>query len=348
MSLVGHIKKSFFGTTKDLNKIYKFTITNNKNTEVDIINYGATITSFRINSNGKLHDIVLGYDNITDYENGDKFFGSTIGRNANRISKSAFHLNGKIYTLNNNEGENHLHGGEVGFNKRIWEYKIKDTGVLFTYVSEDMEEGYPGRCTVNVEFTLTDDDELCIDYTGETTKDTILNLTNHSYFNLNGHNSGTILEHSLMVNGDNYTPIRQDSIPTGEICKVDNTPFDLRKSKTVKDIINKEHEQLIYGNGLDHNYCINGDDDELKLGAILESDDKTRKLLVYTTAPGIQVYTGNYIEDEQGKDGSVYKRYSGICLETQYYPDSINIDKFQSPILRAKKTYRSTTIYKVE
>lgn len=344
-----HVKVDFFGVTKDLSKVYKFTITNNNGTEVDIINYGATITSFRIKDDfGKIDDIVLGYDNISDYENGDKFFGSTIGRNANRISKSSFKLNGKLYTLNNNEDENHLHGGKVGFHKKTWDYKVKEHGVLFTYISEDMEEGYPGRCTVNVEFSLTDFDELCINYTGETTEDTILNLTNHSYFNLNGHSSGSVLEHSLMVNADNYTPIKQNCIPTGEICKVDDTPFDLRKARRICDVINKEHEQLLYGNGIDHNYCINGEDNELKLGAILESNNKKRKLFVYTTAPGIQIYTGNYIGNERGKDGIVYNRYSGICLETQYYPDSINIDKFSSPILRTGELYKSTTIYKIE
>ncbi|WP_159436118.1 aldose epimerase family protein [Anaerosalibacter sp. Marseille-P3206] len=344
-----HVKVDFFGITKDSNKVYKFTITNNNGTEVDIINYGATVTSFRTKDDfGKIDDIVLGYDNISDYEKGEKFFGSTIGRNANRISNSSFKLNGKLYTLYNNEDENHLHGGKIGFHKKIWDYEVKDRGVLFTYVSEDMEEGYPGRCIVNVEFSLTDLDELCINYTGETTEDTILNLTNHSYFNLKGHSSGSILGHSLMVNGDNFTPIKQNCIPTGEIRKVDDTPFDLRKAKKISDVINEEHEQLLYGNGLDHNYCINGEDSQLKLAAILASEDKSRKLFVYTTAPGIQIYTGNYIENERGKDGIVYNNHSGICLETQYYPDSINIDGFPSPILRTGDKYTSTTIYQLK
>jgi len=346
---VKYVKKDYFGTTKDLNQVYKFTIFNNRGTEVDIINYGATVTSFRINNDfGELDDIILGYDNLKDYEDRDKFFGATIGRCANRISKSSFRLNDKVYILKNNEGENHLHGGNNGFHRRIWDYEIKERGVCFTYVSEDMEEGYPGRCTLNVEYTLTDEDELCIDYTGKTTKDTVLNPTNHCYFNLNGHNSGTILKHSLIVNADNYTPIDSYSIPTGEICEVDGTPFDLRKPKIVNEVINKKHKQISYGKGLDHNFCINKDKNVLRLGAILESDNKERKLLVYTTLPGIQVYTGNNIGTENGKDNNIYKDHYGICLETQYYPNSINIPGFESPILKAGDIYSSRTIYKVE
>ncbi|MBC7087859.1 MAG: galactose mutarotase [Tissierellales bacterium] len=344
-----YVKKDYFGTTKNLNNVYKFTIFNNRGTEVDIINYGATVTSFKIkNSFGHVDDIVLGYDNLKDYENGNKFFGAIIGRCANRISKASFRLNNKVYTLKNNEGENHIHGGDGGFHRRIWNYEIKERGVCFTYVSEDMEEGYPGRCTLNVEYTLTDENELFIDYTGETTKDTVLNPTNHCYFNLNGHNNGTILKHRLIVNADNYTPIDSYSIPTGEIHGVEDTPFDLRKSKIINDIINKKHKQLLYGKGLDHNFCINGYKDELKLGAILESDNKERKLLVYTTLPGIQVYTGSNIGKEKGKNNSIYEKHSGICLETQYYPNSINIPEFESPILKAGEIYSSRTIYKVE
>lgn len=348
MSSLKYVEKAFFGTTQDLKDIYKFTIINNKGTKVEIINYGATVVSFKVaDSHGKTRDIVLGYDNLKGYENGDKFFGATIGRCANRISKASFKLNGNIYVLNNNEGDNHLHGGNEAFHRKVWDYKILDRGILLTYVSEDMEEGYPGRCTVNVKFTLTDDNQLNIEYIGKTTKDTILNPTNHSYFNLNGHSNGTILDHKLMVNADYYTPIKQDGTPNGEISKVENTPFDLRKPTRIYDIIKQKHQQLVYGKGLDHNYCIKENNNKLKLGATLQSKDNEIKLFVYTTLPGIQIYTGNNIEDGKGKNNTNYKKYSGICLETQYFPDSINIDKFASPILRKGKTYKSNTIYKV-
>ncbi len=344
-----YVKKSYFGTTKDLNRVYKFTVLNNRGTEVDIINYGATVTSFRIKDNlGKTHDIVLGYDSLDDYENGDKFFGSTIGRCANRISNSSFRINDKIYNLENNEGDNHLHGGENGFHRKIWDYKVEERVVIFTYISEDMEEGYPGRCTLKVEFTLTDDNELCINYIGKTNKDTILNPTNHCYFNLNGHNDGSILKHSLTVNANSYTPIESDGIPKGKIYKVENTPFDLRTPKSIQEVISRESKQLFYGKGLDHNFCINGKENTLRLGAILEDDSRERRLMVYTTLPGIQIYTGNNIGRENGKGNSTYLDNSGICLETQYYPDSINIDEFQSPILKAGEVYKSTTIYKIE
>lgn len=344
-----YVKKHYFGTTKDLSKVYKFTISNNKGTEVDIINYGATVTSFRMKDRlGKIHDIVLGYDSLDEYENGNKFFGSTIGRCANRISNSSFKLNDKIYNLESNEGDNHLHGGENGFHRQIWDYRIEERAVIFTYVSEDMEEGYPGRCTLNVEFTLTDENELCINYIGKANRDTILNSTNHCYFNLNGHDNGTILKHSLTVYADSYTPIRSDSIPTGEVHKVENTPLDLRTPKKIQEVINRECEQLFYGKGLDHNFCINGEENILRLGVVLEDDNRERRLLVYTTLPGIQIYTGNNIGREKGKGNNIYLDNSGICLETQYYPDSINIDGFESPILKAGEIYKSTTIYKVE
>lgn len=345
---MSYVKREYFDSTKNLEKIYKFTITNKKKTEIDIINYGATIISFRVKSqSGQIEDIVLGYDNLKDYEEGDKFFGCTIGRYANRISKSSFKLNDQLYLLNKNEGENHLHGGNVGFHKKVWNYEIVERGVAFTYTSPDMEEGYPGECSLRVEFTLNDDNELHIDYIGKSSKDTILNPTNHSYFNLNGHDNGTIFQHSLMVNGDYYTPVDKDSIPTGEICKVDNTPFDLREAKLIEGLIAKEHRQLTYGKGLDHNICINGDKDILRLAAVLESAKSSRKLSVYTSLPGIQVYTGNNIGQEKGKGNSLYENNSGICLETQYYPDSINIEGFESPILKVGDIYRSKTIYKV-
>lgn len=341
------IEKTFFGTTKSGEKVYKFSLTNNKNIKIEIINYGATIISFNIkDKSGNIRDIVLGYDNIDDYEKGEKYFGATIGRNSNRIEGSQFKLKGETYKLNPNEGENQLHGGDTGFQKRVWNYEVKDDSMVFTYISKDGEEGYPGECTLEVEFILNDEDELHINYTGNTDKDTILNPTNHSYFNLNGHDKGTILNHFLQVDAASFLPTREDNIPTGEKIEVKNTSFDLNTPKKVGDIVKTDHPQIKKAKGLDHNFCLDNNN-ILKLVATLFNDDKTIKLLTYTDLPGIQIYTGNFIGDEKGKDGTIYSDHSGVCLETQYYPNSINEKKFESSILRAEDTFKSTTVYKI-
>lgn len=346
---MSYVKKKYFGTTRKGEKVYKFTILNNNGLKVDVINYGATIVAFKIpDKSKKMADIVLGYDNLEDYEKDNIYLGSTIGRNANRISKASFELNNIKYILDNNEGENHIHGGKEGFHKKVWDFEITEQGIYLTYVSKDMEEGYPGECILNVEFILNDENELMINYTGTTTDDTILNPTNHSYFNLDGHDSGDILDHKLLINSDYYTPIKEDGLPIGKLCKVSDTPLDLRRLKLIRDIVSSKDMQIILGKGLDHNFSINGDEGILRFAGQLESIKAKKRLLVYSTLPGIQVYTGNNIVDKRGKGKAIYKKHAGICLETQFYPDSINIENFTAPILRKGDLYKSTTVYRIE
>lgn len=341
------IEKVFYDNTKDGREIYKFILTNKKKTRVEIINYGASITSFIVeDKEGNLKDIVLGYDNLLDYQEGKKSIGVTVGRHANRIKGASFKLNGEVYKLNPNIGEHQLHGGETGFQKRVWDYEVKENSMVFKYTSGDGEEGYPGECTLEVEFILNDENELHINYRGTTDKDTLLNPTNHSYFNLNGHNSGDVLNHKLQVNAEEYLPIDESSIPLGYKEKVKGTDFDLNTSKRIGDIIVSQDKQIVGVNGLDHTFCLD-ERKELKLASTLYNDDNSIGLFTYTDLPGIQVYIGNFLGKVEGKQGAIYENYSGICLETQYYPNSINVEEFESPILRAGDVFKSTTIYKI-
>lgn len=361
------IEKFPFGMTKYGEDVYKFSLSNKKKTRLEIINYGASIISFILeDQDGNCKDIVLGYDKLIDYEKGEKYFGATIGRYANRIKDSQFQLNGKTYKLNPNEGKNQLHGGNRGFQKRVWDYEIKDESIIFKYISEDGEEGYPGTCTLEVEYSLNDEDEVHINYTGSSDKDTLLNPTSHSYFNLDGHDRVGILDHYLEIDANYYLPKDGEGIPLGEVRSVKDTPFDFRKSKKINTIFQsndeeKNNEEIKESKGIDHNFCLNSGDlgnsyfDEekvfeekiVKLAASIYNSHKTLKLLCYTDLPGLQVYTGNFIQGERGKYGVIYSDYSGIALEPQFYPNSINEENFQSPILKAGETFTSTTIYKL-
>ncbi len=345
------IENSLFGKVND-QTIQLFTLRNNIS-EVRIINYGGIVMGWDVpDKNGEKDDIVLGFDNLDDYLGDHPYFGAIVGRYANRIAKGAFQLNGEHYLLAKNNGVNSLHGGISGFSHKIWDYRSweeKDRVVVeLSRVSPHMEEGFPGNLKVKVKYSLDNNNQLRIDYLAHTDMDTICNLTNHCYFNLNGAGNGTILDHKLTLDALYFTPVSSDLIPTGDFLMVDSTPFDFRRSKTILNDIYSDHPQMILGNGYDHNFVLNKKPGELKKCAELKSDITNRVLEVKTTEPGLQIYTGNWLNsDIVGKDDKKYERFGGICLETQHYPDTPNQDHFPPVLLKAGSSYSTTTIYRV-
>ncbi len=349
------IEKNSFGKTKEGTEVFLYTLKNHNNVSVSITNYGGIITSVKVpDKNGNISDIVLGYDHVDGYIiNNSPYFGALIGRYGNRIAKGKFSLDGVQYKLATNNGVNHLHGGEKGFDKVIWtanELHGKDTvGLELTYISKDGEEGYPGNLNVKVNYTLNDRNELRIDYTATTDKKTIVNLTNHAYFNLKGAGVSTILDHQLKINADRFTPIDSTLIPIGEIIPVENSPFDFRNFTKIGKRINSKDEQIKFGLGYDHNFVLNENGNQLKHAATVKEESTGRILEVFTTEPGIQFYSGNFLDGSiTGKNNIVYNRRNGFCLETQHFPDSPNHNNFPSTELRPHKVYNSTTIYKFD
>lgn len=331
--------------------IKSYTITNKNNLKMQIITYGGIITSIWVpDKKGKFDDVVLGYDSLSDYQKGDKFFGALIGRCGNRIRNSKFILNKKEYVVQANDGKNHLHGGDAGFHTVVWKGEIlnnKDNTIRLTYLSKDMEGGYPGNLHVAVEYSLTDNNELVINYSAISDKDTVCNLTNHSYFNLLGHASGNILNHKLMVNASNFTPNDSESVPTGEIKEVANTPMDFRKLKRIGEDIDADYEQIKFGNGYDHNWLLDSKGDINILSAELVDEVSGRAMDMYTTNVGVQIYSGNFLDGSDiGKGKVAYEKRSGICLETQFVPNAVNDSRFESPVIKANKEYNQTTMYK--
>ncbi|HWE94144.1 MAG TPA: aldose epimerase family protein [Tepidisphaeraceae bacterium] len=344
------IQKSDFGTTADGLPVEAYTLTNTHGLYAKIITYGATLVQMhapdRDNRDG---DVVLGFDDLAGYQSkGNPFFGATAGRVANRIANGKFTLDGQEYTLATNNGPNTLHGGTVGFDKKIWRARavatVNGPSVEFHYVSPDMEEGFPGTLDVTVTYTLTEDDALRIDYKATTDKPTIVNLTNHSYWNLSAVQSPTILDEVLILNADNYTPVNETSIPTGEIAPVRDTVFDFTEPHAIGERI----DQVPGGPpvGYDHNYVVNGKPGQLRIAARVQDPQTGRQMEVWTTEPGVQLYTSNYMDGVKGKGGVAYPRHGAVCLETQHYPDSINHPDFPSTVLRPGETYTSTTIHK--
>jgi aldose 1-epimerase len=321
--------------------------------EARITNYGGIVVSLTApDRNGKFADVVLGYNDLDTYMKPPfPYFGAIIGRYGNRIAKGRFTLNGVEYKLAVNNGENSLHGGIKGFDKQVWTARERKaaTGpaLVLSYLSKDGEEGYPGNLRVTVVYTLTNNNELRIDYTASTDKDTVLNLTHHSYFNLAGEGNGDILKHNLVLRADSFIPTDAGSIPTGEIRNVAGTPFDFRKANTIGERINNDDEQLKFGNGYDHTWVIESRMGTLRQAAIAYEPTSGREMEVWTTEPGVQFYTGNFLDAAIiGKSGKPYPRRSGFCLETQHYPDSPNEPKFPTTTLRKGATYHSTTIYR--
>jgi aldose 1-epimerase len=346
-----NIEKEQFGTTLDGKKVDIYTLTNANGCEVKITNYGGIVVSLTVpDKTGKIGDVVLGYDKLDGYiKDNSPYFGALIGRYGNRIGKAKFELNGKTYNLAANNGENHLHGGVKGFDKVVWDAKeIKQNdavGLELNYLSKDGEEGYPGNLNVTVKYLWTNNNELKIEYAATTDKDTVVNLTHHSYFNLAG--KGNILKHELMINADKFTPVDEGLIPTGELRSVQGTPMDFTKPTAVGARIEQDDEQLKFGLGYDHNWALNDYDGSLKKVASVYEPTSGRVMEVYTTEPGLQFYSGNFLDGTiTGKGGTVYKHRTGLCLETQHFPDSPNKPDFLSTTLKPGEKYSTTTIYK--
>lgn len=346
------MKPSTFGVLADGREVLEYTLANSAGMSVKIINYGAAITSLFVpDRDGKIEDVVLGYDSLQGYVNGSEYFGAVVGRYGNRIEKGRFQLDGKQYQLTVNNGRNHLHGGEIGFNKVFWDATVPGDAdmktIRFQYVSPDGEEGYPGTVTLNVSYTLTDDNELRIDYEGTTDRPTILNPTQHSYFNLSGKFMDTILDHKLMIEADSFTPVNSELIPTGEIAPVADTPMDFRQPETIGARIDDPFEQLVFGQGYDHNWVLRHSTGEVRKVAELYDPSSGRLMTVYTDQPGLQFYSGNFLDGTAaGKNGIHYGHRTGLCLETQVFPDAPNKPDFPSATLRPGQVYRQTTIYK--
>lgn len=343
------IKKSRFGKTADGKTADIYTLTNSKGASAKITNYGGRVVSLSMpDKAGKFADVVLGYDTLAAYEKDTVFFGGIIGRYANRIAKGKFSLNGKEYNLTKNNGENHLHGGIKRFDTVIWNAKSSadryGAKLELNYLSKDGEENYPGNLSVKVVYTLTETNDLQIEYSATTDQDTVVNLTNHSYFNLAG--AGTILNHQLKINADKYTPTDAGSIPTGELRDVKNTPFDFNAAVDIGLRIDGADEQLRFGSGYDHNWVLGKQTGELTRAATVYEPTSGRILAVLTTEPGIQFYAGNFLDKIAGKNGKIYNKREGFCLETQHFPDSPNQPTFPTTVLKKGEKFNSMTIYK--
>ncbi|MHC4394448.1 MAG: aldose epimerase family protein [Planctomycetota bacterium] len=338
------IKKQAYGQTNE-KKIYLYTLTNTNGLKAEIINFGGIVTRLYVpDRNGNFADIVLGYDTLEEYISDGTHFGALIGRYGNRIAKGKFSLNGVEYTLAQNNGENHLHGGIKGFNKVVWdaeEKKIDNSIALkLTYLSKDGEEGYPGNLTCTVIYTLTNDNELKISYEAKTDKTTVVNLTNHSYFNLAGHDSGNVLAHEIMLNADHFLPVDDGLIPTGQIKPVKGTPMDFTKPMTIGSRITQ-----VKG-GYDHNYCLNSSDGSPAPAVEVYEPGSGRVMQIFTTQPGVQFYTGNFLSSSNKGKGAVYNKHNGFCLETQHFPDSPNKPDFPSVVLKPGQKYKQLTVHK--
>ncbi|MGN1266345.1 MAG: aldose epimerase family protein [Dorea sp.] len=335
-----------FGITKKGEQASLFVLENKKHMKAAVTDYGASLVQLWVpDDNGQLYDVVLGYDDVSGYEKGDVFFGATVGRVANRIKGASFELGGVSYSLEKNSGENSLHGGKDFMNQRMWAVKEKgDMYITFALFSPDGDQGYPGNVEIQVTYTLTEDNELKIHYYAVPDKDTILNLTNHSYFNLSGHASGNVLEQEVMLDANAFTMADEELIPTGEVIAVEGTPMDFRIMKSIGQDVAQDYEALIFGGGYDHNWVLNGSG--MRKVAAMYSPETEISMEVYTDLPGIQFYIGNFLDDEAGKEGAIYRKRSGACFETQYFPDAIHKDNFVKPIVHAGEVFETTTVYK--
>jgi aldose 1-epimerase len=352
---VGTISQAPFGKTADGTPVEIYTLRNSKRMEARIMTYGGIIVSLKVpDKNGNFGDVVLGFDSLDGYVNdayikGCPYFGALIGRYGNRIAKGKFAIGGQEYTLGINNAPNNLHGGPVGFDKRVWKattFLTPDGPVLqLTYLSKDGEEGFPGNLSVTATYTLTEDNGLLLNYTATTDKATLCNLTQHSYFNLAG--KGDILNHLVCINADKFTPVDKTLIPNGELKPVQGTPFDFRIPTTVGTRINADDEQIKFGNGYDHNWVVNKPLGKLGLVARVTDPSTGRVMEVLSTEPGVQFYTGNFLDGSlTGKGGWVYQQRNGLCFEPQHYPDSPNHPQFPSAELKPGQTYQNTIIYR--
>jgi aldose 1-epimerase len=346
------VEKRLFGELESGKSTYLYTLTNRNDMVVSISNYGGIITEIKVkDKNGKLGDVTLGYDNLEGYLEQSPYFGAIVGRYGNRICEGKFSLEGKEYQLEINNAPNHLHGGVIGFDKVLWNvqpFSNSDTlGIILKYLSKDGESGYPGNLSVEITYSLNNNDELIISYSATSDKTTLCNLTNHTYFNLKDNGKSSILQHRLKINADSYTPIDSTSITTGEILSVKGTPFDFTDLTQIGKSINSEDKQIQNGLGYDHNFVINGDAGELRHAAKVIEETTGRVMDVFTTEPGMQFYSGNFLDGSIiGKGNVVYNHRNGFCLETQHYPDSPNKPNFPSTVLKPGEVYKTTTVYK--
>jgi aldose 1-epimerase len=352
----GSIDKQSYGVTADGFPVDEYTLTNSRGMEVKIITFGGIITSIKVpDRKGKLANVALGFDNLQDYETKSPYFGCITGRYANRIAGGKFTLDGTEYQLDINNGPNHLHGGIKGFDKQVWEvtkeiYEPKAVGIELHYLSPDGDQKYPGALDTYVTYRLTDKNAIQMDYRATTSAPTIVNLTNHTYWNLKGEGEGDVMDHNLMINADRYTPVDVNLIPTGELAPVKGTPFDFSKPKQISNGIRSDDQQVVFGRGWDHNWVLKRpsfDDTSLILAASLYELKSGRVLEVWTTEPGIQFYAGNFLDGTiYGTSHRAYRQGDGLALETQHFPDSPNHDNFPSTVLREDETYQTTTIFK--
>ena len=353
-SAMDRIQKAPFGQTSDGQAVDRYTLTNPNGIEMEVTNYGGLITALRVpGQGGERADVVLGYDRLDGYLEQSPYFGALIGRYGNRIAGGTFTLDDSTYALATNNGPNHLHGGERGFDKRVWAAEpFEDStgvGLVLTYTSPDGEEGYPGTLEARVTYTLTDSNEVVFDYHATTDQATPVNLTQHTYFNLAGHGAGDILDHELMLNAQAYTPVDSTLIPLGEIADVRGTPFDFTEATAIGLRIEGDHEQLEHAGGYDHNFVLDGEAGQMKLAARVYEPTSGRVMEVRTTEPGVQFYAGNFLDGSiTGKDGAVYEQRTGFCLETQHFPDSPNQPAFPSTTLRPGEEYTSRTVYRFD
>lgn len=342
-------KVDFFDTLPDGQSVDAITLLNRNGTQVVLLSLGATLQAFRFADK----DIVLGFDAAAHYLNSGAYIGATVGRVCNRTADGCFMLNGNTYTLVCNEPDRrvHLHGGSVGFDKKIWSYKMVDNdqepGVVFTAQSSDGEEGYPGNLQMSVAYTLTADDALRIEYCVHTDADTPINLTNHAYFNLNGCDGDTVHNTLLQIHAEEFTPVNERLIPTGDFATVENTALDFRRGKPIGDALNNEDDTMRYTGGVDHNFVLNRTRSTMQEAAMAYSPETGIRLRCYTDLPGLQVYTGNFLDEPGGKYGLVWGKHQGFCLETQYFANSVNEPNFPSIIVKAGDCYRASTIYQL-
>ena len=342
------VQKRSFGQTKDGKEVFLFSFENKNGVKAEVTNFGANLVNLFVpDKNGKVEDVVLGFEDVSGYEVNPSFFGAVIAPSANRIAGATFELNGEIYSLKKNNGENNLHSDEeLGSHKKVWEATELEDGVCFVLKNTDGELGFPGNKKFKVTYSLDEENGLKIQYEATSDKDTIINPTNHSYFNLKGHKEGNIEDHKITLLASNYTPADPTSIPYGDIVTVEGTPMDLRKEIVIGDKIDTDFDQLNFAVGFDHNWVTDDCTGQVRKIATVKAPDDMRVMEVYTDLPGVQFYAGNFIDNQKGKDNAEYGKRSGLCLETQCYPDSIHKPNFPSVVYGPGKDYKSTTIYK--
>lgn len=340
------ITERLFGTTTKGEKVSLFVLENSRNVKAEILSYGGRVRALFVpDRNGKLNDVVLGYDTIAEYENDSAYLGALIGRNSNRIKKAETFISGKKYTFDKNDGENNLHSGDLSFDEVVWAAEINGEKLVLSHTAKNGEGGFPGNLKVTVRYTLTEDNELKIEYFAVSDDDTIANFTNHSYFNLSGHDSGEITNQMLQINADFISAIDSDCLQTGEILSVKNTPFDFKTPKKIGRDIDVRCEQLNNGNGYDHNYILKGNG--FRQVAVLSDENSGICMQVFTDMPCMQLYSGNFLDGTvKGKNGATHIKRSAVCLETQKYPDAENVQHFPSSVLKKGEEYKSMTVYK--